>query len=200
MLACVAGGAVVAGGTVVAPLLVPAVRAVDRARSLASLRFALDAPGRAVLIRVGGASVGGAVLVVVLGIDRGYWVMITIVAVLQAGRGRRLTVVRGVHRMLGTVIGASLFALVATLLGLPARGLLLAVALEALQFVIELVVVRHYGAALVGITPLALLIAEAGMRGDPWTIAGARVIDTAVGCAVAALALLVEAAVTHRRH
>ena len=57
--------------------------------------------------------------------------------------------------------------LAATLLGLPAPGLLLAVVLGALQFGAEMVVVAHYGVALLFVTPLALLIAEAGSPGDP---------------------------------
>jgi uncharacterized membrane protein YccC len=70
--------------------------------------------------------------------------------------------------------------------------------LALLQFGAEMVVVAHYGAALLLITPLALLIAEAGSPGDPWTIAGTRVLDTAIGCGIALLVLVGDRLLTRR--
>jgi uncharacterized membrane protein YccC len=80
--------------------------------------------------------------------------------------------------------------LAAALVGLPAQGVLLAVVLGVLQLAAELVIVAHYGLALIAITPLALLIAEAGSAGDPWAIAATRVLDTAIGCVVALVVLV----------
>jgi uncharacterized membrane protein YccC len=117
-------------------------------------------------------------------------VVVAVAAVLQGGRGRRTTGIRAVHRAVGSLVGAVVFVLIATTTGLPAQGLALAVVLAALQFGAELVIVAHYGAGLVLVTPLALLIAEAGSAGDPWTIAGTRVLDTAIGCVVALAVLL----------
>jgi hypothetical protein len=190
VIGCAVAGAVIASLVVTAPLLLPGVRRRDAAIPIVPLRFALDGAGRTVVARVSAGVVVAAALAAVLGLERGYWVVVAVVAVLQAGRGRRLSGIRGVHRVVGTLLGAAVFVLVATLVGLPARGLLLAVVLAALQFGAEMVVVAHYGAALLLITPLALLIAEAGSAGDPWTIAGTRVVDTAIGCAIA-LAVLV---------
>jgi uncharacterized membrane protein YccC len=124
---------------------------------------------------------------------------VAVVAVLQAGRGRRLSGIRAVHRAIGTLVGAAVFVLVATVVGLPAAGLLLAVVLGLLQFGAELVVVRHYGVALMLVTPLALLIAEAGSAGDPRTIAGTRVLDTAIGCAIALLVLVADRLLSRAR-
>lgn len=190
VIACTAAGAAFAYLVVVAPLVVPAVRRRDRERPVTVLRFALDASSRTVVLRVSVAAVLASALAAVIGLQRGYWVVVAVVAVLQAGRGRRLTGVRAVHRVAGTLVGAGVFVLAATLLGLPAAGVLLAVVLGALQFGAEMVVVRHYGIALLFVTPLALLIAEAGSPGDPWLIAGTRVLDTAIGCAIALLVLL----------
>lgn len=190
VIACATAGAVLALLVVIAPLALPAVRRRDRGRPIAPIRFALDAAGRTVVLRVSVAAVLSAVLAAVLGVERGYWVVVAVVAVLQAGRGRRLSGIRAVHRVAGTLVGAVVFVLVVGLIGLPAQGLLLAIALGVLQFGAELVIVAHYGAALILVTPLALLIAEAGSAGDPWVIAGSRVLDTALGCGVALVVLL----------
>jgi uncharacterized membrane protein YccC len=192
VLGCAAGGAVLAYLVVVAPLALPGVRRRDRGLPVAPLRFALDRGGRVVVLRVAAATAVAAVLAALLGLDRGYWVVVAVVAVLQSGPGRRLSGIRAVHRTLGTVVGAGVFVLLAALVGAPASGLVLAVVLALLQLGTELVVVAHYGAALVLITPLALLIAEAGAPGDPWAIAGTRVLDTAIGCAVALVVLVVD--------
>jgi uncharacterized membrane protein YccC len=192
VLGCAAAGAVVALLVVTAPLLLRAVRRRDRAIPIAPIRFALDAGGRTVVARVSAAAVVAAALAAVLGLERGYWVVVAVVAVLQAGRGRRLSGIRAVHRAVGTLVGAGVFVVIAALTGLPAQGLVLAVVLALLQFGAEMVVVAHYGAALLFVTPLALLIAEAGSRGDPWTIAGLRVLDTALGCLIALVVLVAD--------
>lgn len=192
VVGCATGGAVLAYLVVAAPLVVPAVRRSDRARPIAPVRFALDAAGRTVVVWVSVAVVLAALLAAVLGIDRGYWVVVAVVSVLQGGRGRRVTTVRAVHRAGGTLVGAALFVLIATVIGLPAQGLALAVVLALLQFGAEMVIIAHYGAGLLFVTPLALLIAEAGSAGDPWTIAGTRVLDTAIGCAIALVVLVVD--------
>ena len=192
VIGCAVGGAVLAYLIVAAPLVVPAVRRSDRTRPIDPVRFALDPAGRTVVVWVSVAVVLAALLAAVLGIDRGYWVVVAVVSVLQGGRGRRVTTVRAVHRAGGTLVGAVLFVLIATVIGLPAQGLALAVVLALLQFGAEMVIVAHYGAGLLFVTPLALLIAEAGSAGDPWTIAGTRVLDTAIGCAIALVVLVVD--------
>ena len=82
---------------------------------------------------------------------------------------------------------AALLAAVALPLPVWALGLVLG----GLQFVIELVVVRHYALALVFITPLVLLIIGAA-TGDSASLPLAleRVVDTLVGAAVGTVAAL----------
>ena len=110
--------------------------------------------------------------------------LLAVVATLQAGRSRRLTAVRGVNRVLGTLVGVAAFALLALL---APQGLVLALVVGVLQLVTELVIVRHYGLALVLITPLALTIAEAGSGGPVAPLVQDRVVDTVTGAAVALL-------------
>ena len=190
IIGCATAGAVLAYLVVTVPLALPAVRRRDRAIPTTPLRFALDASGRTAVARVSAAALVAAIVAAVLGLERGYWVVVAVVAVLQAGRGRRLSGIRGVHRIVGTLIGAGVFVVLASVVGLPAQGPVLALVLALLQFGAEMVVVAHYGIALLFVTPLALLIAEAGSRGSPLAIAGARVLDTAIGCAIALVVLV----------
>lgn len=55
-----------------------------------------------------------------------------------------------------------------------------------LTFIVETAVVRHYGFATIFITPLTLLLAEAGTLGQgvPAHLIEARFYDTVLGCAV----------------
>lgn len=88
-----------------------------------------------------------------------------------------------VHRLLGTAIGLGVSWL---LLSLPLGPWSIAVIITALAFIIETAVVRHYGFAAIFITPLTLLLAEAGKVGliDPGVLMEARFIDTLLGCAL----------------
>lgn len=103
------------------------------------------------------------------------------VAVLQNGHSRHLTTVKAIHRVLGTVLGVFGFGLLA--LAHP-EGICLVLILAVLQFATEVVVVRHYGIALLFITPLALLISTSAQTGQPWEIVGARIADTVLGAVI----------------
>jgi hypothetical protein len=189
-------GAVVAYLVIAAPLLLPAVRARDRSVTVVPLSFTLATDGRIVLARVVCGAALAAAAGELLGLHRAYWVVLAVVGVLQSVRGRRPSAVRAVHRLVGTLIGGVVFALLALL---HPAGLLLAVVIAALQFAVELIVVHHYGLALVLITPLALTIGG-NMTGD---IGGAlldRIVDTAVGCGLAAVVLLVDLGVDRALH
>ncbi|WP_210508820.1 FUSC family protein [Naasia sp. SYSU D00057] len=181
---------------VLAPLALPAVRARSRdAGPPAPLRFALTDESRIVLARVAVAIVLATAVSIPLGLHRSYWVLVTVVAVLQSGVLRRLTALRATHRILGTVLGAGIF-LVLALAG--PDGVLLVLALAALQYVVELLVVRHYGLALVFITPLALLVAARAPGTDAPGLAAERIVDTGMGAAIAVLVLAVEFALERR--
>ena len=90
--------------------------------------------------------------------------------------------------MVGTLIGAGLFTLIAPLGEHP---WVLVVLLGVFQFVIELLVVRNYALALIFITPLVLfIIGSMSQTDDLFATAGERVIDTVVGAVVAILVAL----------
>jgi MFS family permease len=189
VIGMVAIGAAIAYLIVLIPLLVPSVRQRDLEAHRARQRFRFDFSGdtRVIVIRLAIAS-GIAVLVASpLGVHRAYWVLLTVIAILQNGRRLRLTALRGIHRVLGTLLGLGLFALV--MLWDP-QGLVLALLLAVLQFIVQLVVTRNYGLALIFITPLALTIAAQGDPGDVGTVVATRVVDTLLGAAIAMVVLL----------
>lgn len=130
-----------------------------------------------------GAFVGlSLALAQLLQLPRPYWVPVSCLAVIQ-GASLRAAWVRQFHRIAGTAVGLLLFwALVA----LPLDAWRIALLLTGLTFVIESLVVRHYGLAVVFITPLTILLADAAHLGSqsPQALMQARLVDTVVGCLV----------------
>lgn len=119
------------------------------------------------------------VLALLLGLERPYWAPISCLAVIQ-GQSLRAVWTRQTHRIAGTTVG---LLLAAGLLALPLNAWGLACLMTALAFVIELLVVRHYGLAVVFITPMTLLLAEAAQLGSvPMEqLLRARLLDTLLG-------------------
>ncbi|HAM25965.1 MAG TPA: hypothetical protein DCP11_04470, partial [Microbacteriaceae bacterium] len=189
-------GCAIAYLVVLAPLALAGVRERDAVlhRERSTVSFRLDEINRTILERI---VVGAAIAALVsspLGIHRAYWVMVTVIAILQNGHRLRLTALRAVHRVLGTLVGVGVFALIA--LAAP-HGVWLGVLLMALQFLVELVVIRNYGLALVLITPLALTIASQADAGQVASAVLERVGDTLLGATIA-LFVLLGAFVAHR--
>ncbi|MBO0982040.1 FUSC family protein [Microbacterium sp. SD291] len=176
-----------------APLLLPRGRSAA-ARPLSELLPgpSLDADSRVLLLRVAIVTVIGVLLGLVIDPARTYWVVGSAIAVVGVAAARRAAFQRGLHRMLGTIVGAGVYALLALL---HPAGLWLALLLGALQFTIELVVVRHYALALVFITPLVLLLTGAATGGiGSMDVAWERIVDTLAGAALGAASGLL-----HRR-
>ena len=117
-----------------------------------------------------------------LQLDNAYWVPVSCLAVIQ-GMSLRAVWDKQVQRLLGTAIGLGVSWL---LLSLPLDAWRIAAVITALAFIVETAVVRHYGFAAIFITPLTLLLAEAGKVGqiDPGVLIKARFIDTLLGCAL----------------
>ena len=195
----VAIGALVAYLVVAAPLLVPHVRRFNAGLRTDQPRreFGIDPVTRIILIRIAVASAIGAVAATPLGVHRVYWVLLTIIVILQNGHQVRFGATRGVQRVLGTFVGLGVFALV--LLWNP-HNLVLALFLMLLQFTVEMVVVRNYGLALILITPLALVIATQGTSVNVGQVVGERVFDTVLGSVIALAVLFASWLVVRARH
>ena len=192
VIALLALGCLIAYLVVLAPLLLPSARRRDASKHEATVapthvRFALDSASRIILVRLAVGSIAAAVLSAPLGIDRAYWVVMTVVAILQNGHRIRLTGLRGVQRVLGTLVGVGVFALIQ--LADPG-GVWVALLLVALQFIVEIVVIRNYGLALVFITPLALTIAAQAHAAPAQSLIVDRVSDTLIGAGIALVVLL----------
>lgn len=121
-------------------------------------------------------------LALVMQLEKPYWVPVSCLAVIQ-GMSLRAVWNRQVHRVVGTGIGL----LVAwALLLLPLDKWSISMIMTMLAFVIETAVVRHYGFAVIFITPLTILLAEAATLGQGSTgpLIQARFFDTVLGCVV----------------
>ena len=174
---------------VIVPCLLPRVRRRQgRPRPLRQVYGYLefDRMSRWVGLRVVAAVLVASLVSLPLGIPRGYWVVLTCVAVLQASHRVPLTIVRTVQRFLGTLVGVLVFVLLARLA--PAGGWLVFL-VSFLEFMIEVVVAKNYGLALLFITPLALTISSFNVAASPLGIAGVRIFDTLLGAVIALLVL-----------
>jgi hypothetical protein len=133
----------------------------------------------------GAVGTGTAVLVgLMLGVPRPDWAAVACAAVLTFDATRR-TVFRAGHRAVGTAAGIGVAGAV---LAVVPGVLPLVVLVLALQFAVELVVVRNYTLAVVLITPLALLqgtLATGQLGGPVLGLLAGRLVETAIGCAVA---------------
>jgi len=176
----------------------PLARAANRRLGVRRLqdvlpRFNLGREGRELLLRVVAVAVLGTLISVTLvDPERAYWTVGAGVAVIGARAGRGDAARRGLHRIVGTCVGAGVYLFLGALNLMPLE---LALVLGALQFVIQLVVVRHYALALMFITPMVLLLtgAATGAGGSMGTLSE-RVIDTAIGAVLGTVSGLV-----HRR-
>ncbi len=112
-------------------------------------------------------------------LERPYWVPVSCLAVIQ-GASLRAVWNRQLHRVLGTGIGLLVSW---ALFLLPLTPWTIALTMVALSFVIEVAVVRHYGFAVIFITPLTILLAEAATLGSvpPTALIVARFHDTVLG-------------------
>lgn len=120
-----------------------------------------------------------------LELDRPYWVPVSCLAVIQ-GVTFRAAWMRQVHRIIGTCLG---LLLTWTLLALHLESVQLCLVMMSLIFTIECLIVRHYGLAVIFITPFTIFLAELGSMGgqEPGLMIRARLVDTALGCVVGIL-------------
>ncbi|TFD22272.1 FUSC family protein [Cryobacterium sp. TMS1-13-1] len=143
---------------------------------------------------VAGALAAGS-LALVAGIGHPYWAVVSVVAVLPPP-GAKHSVSRAFHRMIGTTLGVVVTALV-LLPGPPVAVLILVVALG--QFGAEILIGRHYGAALLFVTPLALTVVHLTSPVPVPALLVDRVLETVLGSVVALVIVLLVRARARRR-
>jgi hypothetical protein len=141
-----------------------------------------------------GAGIAGAIALS-LGWQHPYWAMVSaVVPVVGATTSGQL--IRGSHRVLGTLVGLVVAVL---LFGWQPQGLVLILLLVALQAGTELVVMRNYSSALLFLTPLTIGM---GLLNGPVPVLPLvldRGLETLVGVAVAFVLILATHGVRHPR-
>lgn len=107
--------------------------------------------------KVAAATTLAGVAGIALGLDRPDWAIVSALLMLQWGPDRIPGSIRGIHRMIGSVVGIGLFA-VFHLLGI--QGFTLLLSLAVCQFFAEFFVTRNYAFTVIFTTPLALLMGD----------------------------------------
>ncbi|MBO9632039.1 MAG: FUSC family protein [Chitinophagaceae bacterium] len=120
-----------------------------------------------------------------LELDNPYWAPVSCAAVMQGVSTKHIWM-RGTQRILGTLLGLGLTWGIVLLHPSP---LIIAVSIVALQVIVEFLVVRNYGIAVVFITILTIFLAESGSRLaiDTNELFVARLIDIILGSAIGAI-------------
>ena len=122
-------------------------------------------------------------IAIVLNMTNPYWAAVSCFIIIQ-GIHLRTMWIKQFHRLLGTLIG---IGLAGWLLSWHLSGWQVAIAILVMMVSIESLIDRHYGLAVVFITPLTIFIAEYG-SGLALTetmyqqVMRARLLDTALGC------------------
>ncbi|GAA1510394.1 putative membrane protein [Agromyces terreus] len=133
------------------------------------------------------AATAAGAIAVAFGLGHPYWAVVAAVAVIPPARAAH-TLQRGVHRVIGTIGGVLLTALLLW----PDPGVWVLVLIIAVcQFGAEILVGRHYGAALLFITPLALTVAHLASPAPLVGLIADRVLETVVGAAVGLICVFV---------
>ncbi|MBM7457253.1 putative membrane protein YccC [Oceanisphaera litoralis] len=129
-----------------------------------------------------GVFVGGSFLLAhLLGLDNPYWVPISCAAIMQ-GNSFKMVWHRQIHRIAGTAIGMGLAWVI---FALSLEPLQLAVVIILLNFIIESLVVRNYGMAVIFITPLTVLLAEVAAHTlSPEQLVLTRMFDIILGSVI----------------
>ena len=124
-------------------------------------------------------------IAVTLQLSNPYWAAVSCFLIIQ-GIHLRTMWIKQIHRLLGTVLGVVLASWMLSW-GLSIWGV--ALAILTMMLCIETLVDRHYGLAVIFITPLTIFIAEYG-SGLPLSesayqeVIRTRLFDTVIGCLV----------------
>lgn len=187
----------VGGASVVWSLLVTIAFVLIRRGSWARPRRARPPIGSVaweMTATVGTAALLAGVIGVLLVGTHWYWAMVGAVAAV-GGAHVTARLIRGVQRLVGTLLGV---LIAAGLLALHLPPWLVIVVAVALQAGAELFVGRNYGIAMLFITPLALLMVSLASPVAPEMLLRDRVIETLIGVAVGTVVAIVSAGLRRR--
>lgn len=138
-----------------------------------------------------GQSLAGVLIVgaiaLAIGLGHPYWAVVSVLAVIPPP-GARHSISRAIHRVIGTTVGVVVTGLI--LWPQPPAFVLVTVVVVAL-FGAEILIARHYGAALVFITPLALSIIHLASPVPVSVLLVDRLVETALGAAVGMVLVLI---------
>jgi uncharacterized membrane protein YccC len=159
----------------------PSARRRPKSVFTISFRRALGMPGAAsALARLAIGILIAGLVPTLAGIGHPYWAMVAVVAALS-GPDATARLVRAGHRILGTVAGVGVAALLFAA-DLPAGGTIAVVV--ALQVAAELFVGRNYGLTMIFVTPLALCMVSLAHAIDGGALITDRLVETLFGAAV----------------
>ncbi|MCU1528063.1 MAG: hypothetical protein JWP75_1826 [Frondihabitans sp.] len=127
-----------------------------------------------------GPLVAGGIATMV-GIGHPYWAAVSATVPL-AGVTIDAQLTRAAHRLIGTLLGLAVALVI--LLGNPSDVVMIAVVVVFQAFA-ELFVLRNYGLAVVGLTPLALVLSHLASPVPIGQLVSDRAVETAIGVAVA---------------
>lgn len=118
-------------------------------------------------------------------LDNPYWIPISCAAVMQGASIYNIWQ-RSFQRILGTFIGLGLCWLILT--GEPSNWMI-CLAIILLQFIVEMLVTRQYAVAVIFITPMTILMAEAAnpLISSPETLIKLRFWEITIGSFIGAL-------------
>lgn len=187
----------VGGASVAWSLLVTCVFVLVRRGSWARPRRARPPIGSVaweMTATVGTAALLAGVIGVLLVGTHWYWAMVGAVAAV-GGAHVTARLIRGVQRLVGTLLGV---LIAAGLLALHLPPWLVIVVAVLLQAGAELFVGRNYGIAMLFITPLALLMVSLASPVAPEMLLRDRVIETLIGVAVGTVVAIVSAGLRRR--
>lgn len=147
------------------------------------------------IVRYGVAAAVAGSLSTGLGIGHPYWAIVAAIVPLVAVELPH-ALVRGTHRVLGTVVGLGVTWLL--LLANP-TGIVAIFLVVALQMLAELFILRNYGLALLFVTPLALLMINLVHPSDPSALIVDRGVETLLGTAVALVVACASVLISRKR-
>jgi hypothetical protein len=142
---------------------------------------------------VGVLLAGGIALL--FGFGHAYWAVVSVVAVIPPARAAH-SISRSLHRIVGTIVGV---AVTAALLAWSPPALFVIGIIVVCQFFAEILVGRHYGAALVFITPLALSVSHLANAVPLNVLVVDRVLETVLGAGVGIVLVLLTQVLERRR-